>query len=667
MACGGGPAASVPKPDDVPRMAALDQRLIDRSVDPCTDFFRYACGNFEKLFPIPADRASYGTGSMLGEATEHTLHAILERAAQGGDPATRQIGDAYASCMDAAAIEARGLAPLRGELDRIAALASRDQLPALLAHLNAIGVSAFFSFGEQQDFADARKQIAVVAQGGLGLPERDYYFRQDAATEQTRAQYVAHITKTLTLLGQPAAAAAQDAQAIMALERDLAAASLPITELREPRKIYHLMSVDELGKLAPAFAWRGFFAALALPVVELNVAMPSFQEALDRLLAERDLAAIKAYLRWQLVEATPALVLPAALDAEQFDFHGRKLGGQPQPRARWKRCIEATDGALGEAVGKAYVAEVFSPAAKQATRDMVHDIEAAMAADIDTLDWMSAETKARAHAKLEAVADKIGYPDAWRDYSALTIARDDAYGNFTRAAAFEVRRQLAKIGQPVARGEWGMTASTVDAYYNPSMNDINFPAAILQPPFYDVRASIASNYGHVGGVIGHELTHGFDDEGRQFDGSGNLVDWWTAEDGKRFDDKAACEVDEYGGFVAVDDVKVNGKLTLGENTADNGGLRLAYAAFLARAASTGVDLGKPVDGFTPAQQFFLGHGQNWCGTVRPEAVRLQVQTDPHSPRQFRVNGVVRNMPEFAQAFACKAGQPMAPENRCRVW
>ena len=672
-ACGSKPGAEAPKPADPgpgPGMTGLDKRLIDPAADPCVDFYQYACGKFATVFPLPADRSSYGTGSMLKEHTDRALHALLERAAQPRADRTaneQKIGDAYTACMDQQTIERHGLAPLQPELDRIAALASKDGLAELLAHDQLIGVGAFFGFGEQQDFHDARKQIALIAQGGLGLPERDYYLRTGATPEQTRTQYVAHVTKMLTLMGTPADQAARDAQAIMALETALAKASLDVTALRVPSNIYHLLPASQLATLTPSIAWPRFFAAIGTPVTELNVMSPDFMRGLDAVIAATDLPTVKSYLRWQLIHAIPEHALPHELAAEQFDFAGRKLRGQPEQEVRWKRCVTATDNALGEAVGEVYVAHEFSPASKQATQQMVRDIEAAMAADIDTLDWMGPETKVRARQKLHAIADKVGYPERWRDYARLTIARDDAFGNTLRATELESRRQLAKIGKPVERGEWGMTAATVDAYYNPSMNDINFPAAILQPPFYDSRSSDAENYGHVGGVIGHELTHGFDDEGRQFDGNGNLADWWTPEDGKRFDDKAACEVAEYGSFVAVDDVKVNGKLTLGENTADNGGLRLAYAAFLADAQRTSIDVTRAEDGYTPIQQFFLGHGQNWCGTVRPEQVRLQVQTDPHSPRQFRVNGVVQNMPEFGQAFGCKVGQPMMPANPCRVW
>ncbi len=652
-------------------LPGLDKRLIDTAADPCVDFFQYACGNFSKLYPIPSDRSAFGTGSMIVEYTQHVLHTMLEKAAEGGSgrsPNEQKIGDAYAACMDVDAINRKGLKPLQPELDRISALKSKDGLPELLAHYQLMGVTAFLSLGQQQDFKDAKKQIGVVDQGGLGLPERDYYFRTGEAPDKTRAQYVQHITNVLRLMGEPEAKAASDAQAIMQLETALARVSMDITSRRDPNKVYHLMPVSEFSALAPGIAWSRFLTASGAPTItELNVTNPEFFKGLNAMLGATDLETIKTYLRWQLLNSVPGYVLPKALDDETFDFYGRKLSGQPEQKARWKRCVQATDAGLGEALSQVYVAQEFPPANKQATLQMVKDIEAAMDQDLDTLDWMSPATKVRAREKLRAVADKIGYPDRWRDYSSLTIARDDAFGNALRATEFESRRQLAKIGKPIDRGEWLITPATVDAYYNPSMNDINFPAGILQPPLYDSHAADASNYGHIGGVVGHELTHGFDDEGRQFDANGNLADWWTPEDGKKFDEKAECEVKEYSNFVAVDDVKVTGKLTLGENTADNGGLRLAYIAFLANAKRKNTDLAKQQDGYTPIQQFFLGHGQSWCGSTRPEQLRLQVQTDPHSPRQFRVNGVVQNMPEFGHAFGCKTGQPMMPVNACRVW
>ena len=608
---------------------------------------------------------------MVAEYNQRVLHMMLEQAAEVGSdrgPNEQKIGDYYASCMDQDAINHKGLAPFQPELDRIAELNSKNELTSLLAHHQLVNVNSFLNYGEQQDFKDARKQIAALDQGGLGLPERDYYFRAGEAAEKTRKEYVQHITNVLKLMGEPESQAMSDAQAIMQLETALAKVSMDITSRRDPQNVYHLMPVTEVAGLTPDLAWTQFFKDTGTPpITELNVANPDFFKGLNTLLSSTGLPVIKTYLRWQLINSTPSEVLPKAFDDEHFDFYGHKLRGQPEQRARWKRCVQATDGALGEALGQVYVAQEFPPSSKQATLQMVHDIETAMDQDIDTLDWMGPATKVRAKEKLHAIADKIGYPDHWQDYSKLVVVRADAYGNAMRAIEFENHRELAKIGKPVDRGEFGMSPPTVNAYYNPSMNDINFPAGILQPPFYDPHATDAEDYGHIGAIVGHELTHGFDDQGRQFDGNGNLSDWWTAEDGKKFEEKTDCEVKEYSGFTAVDDAKVNGKLTLGENTADNGGLRLAYIAFLADAKRKNIDLSQKQDGYTPVQQFFLGYGQNWCGATRPEQLRVQVQTDPHSPRQFRLDGVVQNMPEFGQAFGCKAGQPMMPANYCRVW
>jgi len=663
-----GDAASQ-KPE---QLKSLEPAYMDTSADPCTDFFQYACGKFGTLHPIPPDRSSFGNLAMLYDVNQVVLHGILEKAESGGasrTPSEQKIGDYYASCMNTEAIDAGGLKGLQPEFARIDALKSRSDLTALLAHLQLTNVNAFLGFGEQQDFADARKQIAAVDQGGLGLPEKDYYLRTGPADEKLRQQYVEYITQTFKLLGEPDAKAAADAHNVMALETELAKASLDVTSQRDPKNIYHMMPVADLEKMTPAINWKQFFADTGTPpVTEVNVTYPPFFTALNTVLTSTDFETVRAYLKWQVVNATPSWALPKTFDDAHFDFYGKTLSGQQVQQPRWKRCVAATDGALGEALGQVYVTKAFPPTSKQATVQMVRDIEAAMDKDIDTLDWMSAETKAKAKDKLHDVANKIGYPNKWRDYSTLKVVRGDALGNAVRATEFEAHRELNKIGKPVDRGEFGMSPPTVNAYYNPSMNDINFPAGILQPPMYDPESTDAENYGHMGAVVGHELTHGFDDEGRQFDGAGNLKEWWTDSDAKQFTDKADCEVKEYSDFTVPGDVHVNGKLTLGENTADNGGLRLAYMALMEDAKRKALNLEqKQKDGFTPAQQFFIAFGQNWCGELRPERARMQVQTDPHSPQQFRVIGVVRNIPEFGEAFGCKKGQPMEPENACRVW
>ncbi|KAA6461228.1 M13 family metallopeptidase [Acidobacteria bacterium AB60] len=664
-------SAQAPAAGGTDQIKGLNPAFLDKTADPCTDFYQYACGNFSKMYPIPADRSGYGNFHLLADENEKILHAILDKAAADTakrTPNEQKIGDYYASCLDTSAINKEGLKPVQPEFERIDALTSKTQLAPLLAHDQMIGVNALLSFGEQQDFKDATKQIAVLDQGGLGLPERDYYLRTGADDEKIRQQYVEHIARMLKLIGESDEKAAADSKAIMELETSLAKNSLDITSQRDPKNVYHLMPLADAEKLAPSIDWTTFLKETgAPPISEINVTHPQFYTGLNAILESTSLDVLKSYLKWQLINALPTTALPEDLDKEQFAFNGKVLSGRQEERARWKRCVVATDGALGEALGQVYATQEFPPSSKAATQQMVHDIESAMDKDIDTLDWMSAETKVKAKEKLQAIANKIGYPDKWRDYSSLRVVRGDALGNAVRAVQFEARRELNKIGKPVDRGEFGMSPPTVNAYYNPSMNDINFPAGILHPPFYSPKEDDAVNYGHIGAVVGHELTHGFDDQGRQFDGAGNLNDWWTPEDGKKFDAKADCEVKEYSDFTVDGGLHVNGKLTLGENTADNGGIRLAFMALLEDAKRKNLNLDQKQDGFTGQQQFFLAYAQNWCGELRPEAAKMQVQTDPHSPDHFRVNGVVRNMKEFGDAFHCKAAAPMQPENACRVW
>jgi putative endopeptidase len=656
-------------------LKAFDPNLMDTSADPCVNFYQYSCGSYLKQTPIPADESSYGQFNELNDQNELVLKAILEKAAEGGPGRTaneQKIGDYYATCMNVEAVNQAGLKPLQPLLDRIDALKSKDELPELTAYLDSIGVNTLFAFGSDQDFKDATQQIAVLDQLELGLPEKGYYQRTDEKSVKLRDQYQAHIARTFELLGRSQPQAAKDAETVVKLETALAGFSLSNVERRDPASMYHKIDLAKFDRTTPSFSFVRFLRAAHTPAVEsLNITSPAYFAGLNNLLANNQLDGWKAYLRWVLVRHLPKTALPQALDRESFDFYGKALEGQPEQKPRWKRCVAATDDALGEALGQVYVEQRFSPKDKARTLELTRDVEASLGRDIEQLPWMSATTKARAEQKLHAVADKIGYPDKWRDYSTLTVTRGDALGNAMQAAAFEERREIAKIGKPVDRGEWGMSPPTVNAYYNAQMNDINFPAGILQPPFFDDTRDDAVNYGAAGAIIGHELTHGFDDEGRQFDGKGNLEEWWTPADGKQFTERADCVVKEYDGFIGVDDLHVDGKLTLGENIADLGGLKLAFLAYLDRAQKSGVDLEKKgsaeYGALNPEQQFFISYGQNWCQNNRPEDLRLRMQTDPHSPEEFRANGVVRNLPEFQRAFACKAGQPMAPVNRCTIW
>ena len=655
-------------------LRGLDVKLMDRSIDPCVDFYQYSCGGWEKQNPIPPDRAAWGRDSELSDKNLEILRAILERATSN-DPnrgaIDQKTGDMYASCMDEPKIEALGAEPLKPHLDRIAAITDKQQLAAEIARqhdatapLHEGEGMAMFRFSSDQDFKDASSEIAEADQAGLGLPERDYYFRDDAKSKEQREQYVQHVTNMFKLLGESPEQAAKDAQTVMRMETALAKGSLDVVARRDPTKLYHMMPMQQLEALTPSFDWNTYLQGVNMASVQkLNVAVPDFFTNLEQLLKTEPIENWQTYLRWHVAHDM-APYLSSSFVNENFDFYGRKLQGTEQLRPRWKRCVSYVDRDLGEALGQTYVKEAFPPASKERTLKMVQDIENAMAADIQSLDWMSPATKQKALEKLHAVANKIGYPDHWRDYSKLEIVRGDFAGNIVRAQRFENQRQLAKIGKPVDRGEWGMTPPTVNAYYNPQMNDINFPAGILQPPYYDSKADDAVNYGDAGGVIGHELTHGFDDEGRQFDATGNLNDWWTEQDGKAFEHRTQCVVDEYNQFTATADVKVNGKLTLGENVADLGGLRLAFMAYM---TSLNGGTGPKADGMSADHRFFVSYGQGWCENDRPDFLRLLAQTNPHAPTKWRVNGVVANLPEFQKAFGCRAGQPMVRANACRVW
>jgi putative endopeptidase len=640
---------------------------MDKSADPCVDFYQYACGNWMANNPIPPDRSRWGRFDELEERNREILRDILEKAS-APDPkrsaVEQKIGDYYASCMDEAAINRSGTAPLKSELDRIGALDSRAAIVDELARLHRLGVNALFNFSSGQDFKNATQVIAQADQGGLGLPDRDYYLNDDFKSVELRKQYLAHVENMFRLLGDSGARAAERARTVMDIETALAKASLDRVSRRDPAKTYHKMTPQELAALSPSFAWPKYFQDVSAPPIHsVNVAVPEFFQKMNELLGKIDLNDWKTYLTWHLVHAQAGL-LPTRFVEENFNFYGKTLTGAKELRPRWKRCVDFVDNDLGEALGQKYVDLTFGVEGKQRTLQMVQALEEALGRDIQALDWMTPATKKEALNKLHAVTNKIGFPEKWRDYSSVKIVRGDVIGNSERATQFEFKRQLDKIGQPVDRNEWAMTPPTVNAYYDPLMNNVNFPAGILQPPFFDNKMDDAVNFGAIGAVIGHELTHGFDDQGRQFDAKGNLNDWWTAEDAKEFEKRAQCIADEYSGFTAVDNVKLNGRLTLGENVADNGGLRIAYMAL--RKMLEGKQTPK-IDGFTPDQRVFLGWGQIWCQNVTEQASRMRATVDPHSPGRYRVNGVVSNMPEFRNAFSCQPSQTMVRENACHVW
>jgi putative endopeptidase len=658
---------------------------IDKTVDPCVDFFQYACGNWLAKHPIPADRSNYGTGQMVFDQNLDALHEALEVAANPTtkrSAAEQRVGDYYAACMDERGINAAGIKPLQPELARINAISSKAGLAGEIAHLQSIGLrdgtqlaqsgraKALFDFSAILDDKNATKVIPVVDAGGIGLPDRDMYVDDDERSKGLREGYVKHMQNMFALMGESPEKAAADAKTVMAIETELAKVSMTRTDRRDPNSIYHKMTVKELQALSPNFNWPAYFTAVGAPTPQsLNVREPNFVKGMDATIEAHPLDQWKTYLKWHLVHASAPL-LPTKFVNENFDFYGKQLTGAKELRPRWKRCIASADIALGEDLGVLFIEKRFGPESKQRMQEMVANLEKALATDIQSLDWMSPETKKAAMVKFHAITNKIGYPDHPRTYPTAVIRRTTPLANYWSANADDLRWTLARMKKPSDKNEWQMSASTLNAYYDPQMNNINFPAGILQSPYFSKENDDALNYGAIGGVIGHELTHGFDDQGRQYDAEGNLRDWWTAEDAKKFQDRATCIEKEYDSFTVKDPanpdkpIHLNGKLTLGENAADNGGLRIAYMALMDSLAGKQEPL---IDGMTPEQRVFMGWGTVWCNNYRDKAAALQAKTNEHSVAKYRVSGVVQNMPEFQKAFSCKAGQPMVSQNACRIW
>jgi len=663
-------AAQTPTPQplqSMPYSPSLDVTSLDRSVDPCQDFYKFSCGGWEKNNPIPADQASWSVYAKLGNENQQFLWGILadDAKATNRTPIQQKVGDYFAACINTSAIDSLGDKPLQPALAEIDALRTRAALIAALTHLHhEYAGSFFFGSGTDQDAIDSSLMIVELRAGGLGLPDRDYYTKTDPKSVKIREEYVAYIQQLLALTGESTDQAKADADATLKIETTLANASLTRVQRRDPHNPYHMQTIEELAKLAPSIDWPLYFKTQGAPgISKLNVSQPAFMKAVEAELTTEDVAGLRGYLRFHLVTAA-ASNLAHPFEQASFDFYSKTLRGIPAMPPRWKTCTRAVDRSLGEALGQEFVARTFSADTKAKTQLMTEQIETAMQHEIENLDWMSPATKAEALRKLHAIRNKIGYPEKWRDYSALTVKADDYFGNVQRSYHFQDAREWNKLGKPVDRDEWGMTPPTVNAYFNPQMNDINFPAGVLQPPLYDPKEDDAPNYGNTGATIGHELTHAFDDEGRQFDAKGNLRDWWTPEDAKGFEDRINCVRDQYAGYVIVDDIHINSKLTSGEDVADIGGTLLAYIAWKKQTEGTTL---AAADGFSPDQRFFVGMAQWACENQRDENLRVSAITNPHSPGFARINGVVSNMPEFQKAFNCKAGQPMVHTPTCRVW
>ncbi|HEX4650838.1 MAG TPA: M13 family metallopeptidase [Granulicella sp.] len=667
MAADEGPTAAPKKP------VSFDLSAIDKTADPCTNFYQYACGNWRKDNPIPSDQVRWGRFNELSERNNYLLYEDLKAAADAPKtPLQKKYGDYFAACMNVDAADTLGAKPIAPLLAEIDGLKEKQQIAELNLELTKrYGGTTLFFVGVQQDQMDSSKQILQTGQGGLTLPDRDYYLADDARSLKLREQYVAHVTKMFVLLGDSEEKAATEAADVMRIETALAKGSMSRVDLRDPAKRYHIMTISEVEGLSPDYNWKQYLDGLGLGEAKtLNVVSPGFVKTVNAEIETESLPALKSYLRWHALHgAAPYLSQP--FEEESFNFFNRTLNGQKEEQPRWKRCTRLTDAALGEAVGQDWVKQNFPPDAKANMEKLVAALERSLGQDIQSLPWMTDATKKEAEAKLDAIRKKIGYPANWRDYSALTVDREDLLGNLERNAIFERNRNLAKLGKPVDEQEWDMTPPTVNAYYNPPQNDINFPAGILQPPFYSNSMDPAVNFGGIGVVIGHEMTHGFDDQGSKYDLHGNVRTWFTPEDQKQFDEKTSCIADEYSGFPVAEGQNLNGRLTLGENTADNGGIRIAFQALqetLAQnpAALDGYTNGEK-DGYTPAQRFFIAFGQVWCQNQTEQSARVLAKTDPHSTGEWRANGTVQNFDQFGKAFGCKVGQPMMPVKSCRVW
>ncbi|MBT9331339.1 M13 family metallopeptidase [Paracidobacterium acidisoli] len=671
-------ASSAPEASDAKTTAApvepkaphsFDLTAIDKTADPCVDFYQYACGNWRKDNPIPGDQSRWGRFNQLNERNRYLLYVELKQATDHpASPLQRQYGDFFAACMNTDRADQLGIQPIQPLLDRIAKLDDRQQLAALVALLQSRnGSNVFFSFGVEQDQKDSTRQIAAAFQDGLTLPDRDYYIDKSDRMAKIRDQYRDYVISLFKLAGDSDDQAKAEAGHVIDIETTLAQNSMARVDLRDPNKRYHLLPVSGLKSLAPDFDWSVYLSDIQAPSInDLNVGTPDFFKAMNQVITGQSLDAIRSYLRFHVINgAAPWLSSP--FEDASFGFFQKTLQGQAEQTARWKRCTAITDRALGEAVGQDWVKQNFPPQDKASMEKLVAALKTALASDIQSLPWMTEETKKQAEAKLDDFRQKIGYPDKWRDYSKLEVTRDNFITDIHNSDAFEFAWQLDHIGRPVDEKEWGMTPPTVNAYYDPSLNDINFPAGILQPPFYDASKDPAVNFGGIGVVIGHEMTHGFDDEGSQYDGQGNVKNWWTPDDRKAFDQRTDCEVTEYGSFEPVSGQKLNGKLTLGENTADNGGLHIAWQALLSTLAQDGKNVHQKIDGYTEAQRFFISFAQVWCENRTDQASRVAARVDPHSPGRFRANGSVQNFDEFGKAFGCHKGQPMMPDNPCRVW